>query len=290
MKHTIPEIGSPFGHYASTDFFRALISFSQNLPHNWLGKQLGQLIQVFFLKYGTFPVDSAVGEIRMRCFLRDNNSEKKYLFMPWRFDEAELRILIAEMPRDGVFVDIGANVGIYSLTVAEHMNANGRILAVEPNPPVASRLRFNLDATRRGGADWPLIDILQVGIGETAGEFELNLDPRNLGGSSLLPLSRMDQVKKIKISCKPLLTVLNELEISTITALKIDIEGAEDLALMPFFNEAADERLPRLLIIENSEKRWKKNLVGALAARGYKAELRTDMNTIYRRLPSFVTN
>ena len=53
--------------------------------------------------------------LQFEFFLRDNNSEKKYLFMPWRFDERERRFLVDSIPADGVFVDIGANVGIYTL-------------------------------------------------------------------------------------------------------------------------------------------------------------------------------
>lgn len=282
---TTPDAISPFGEYRPLGLFGSLISFSQSLPQNWIGKQIGQLVQVFFLKHGTVPVDASVGKIRMRCYLRDNNSEKKFLFMPWRFDKDERRILLEMMPRDGVFVDIGANVGIYSLTVATHLNAHGRIIAVEPNPPVAARLRCNLEATRQGRQDWPVVDVLELGIGETAGELGLHLDQRNLGSSSIVPLRGRDQGKWIQIPCKPLLTILDELGVSKISALKIDIEGAEDIALMPFLATAADERLPLLLIIENSEARWKKNLVGAILARGYTVQVRTDMNTLYRRQP-----
>ncbi len=229
------------------------------------------------------PVDLAVETIRMRCHFRDNASERKFVFMPWCFDERERRMLIGEMPRDGVFVDIGANVGIYSLTVAVHMNAGGRIIALEPNPPAFSRLCFNLEATRQGREDWPVIDALQVGIGETAGEIALHLDPGNLGSSSIVSNSGKNRSGMVLIPCKPLLTILDEQSVSAISALKIDIEGAEDIALFPFLQDASDERLPKLIIIENSEKRWKHDLAAEFGRRGYQVTLRTRMNTVYRR-------
>jgi uncharacterized protein (UPF0218 family) len=46
-----------------------------------------------------------------------------------------------------------------------------------------------------------------------------------------------------------LLAALSELGADRIDALKIDIEGSEDLALTPFLNSAPDSLLPSLLII-----------------------------------------
>lgn len=82
--------------------------------------------------------------------------------------------------------------------------------------------------------------------------------------------------------CKPLLTIVNELALTHIDFLKIDIEGAEDMALCPFFAGAPDNLLPKYLLIENSDKRWQQDLRGAIPARGYNIALQTRMNTIYR--------
>lgn len=77
--------------------------------------------------------------------------------------------------------------------------------------------------------------------------------------------------------------ILEEQAVFSITALKIDIEGAEDVALSPFLESASNEILPQLIIIENSDKRWKKDLRSDLANRGYVTQTRTYMNSIYRR-------
>lgn len=166
-----PDSDSFFGQYSPAGIIGALTSFSQTLPHNWFGKQMGQLIQKIVLRHGKTPVDVTIKGIRMRCHLRDNASERKFVFMPWRFDEVELATLSAIMPPDGVFIDIGANVGIYSLAVASRLNGSGRIVALEPNPPAFSRLKFNIDANRAERQDWPSVTALQIGISDTEGEF-----------------------------------------------------------------------------------------------------------------------
>jgi FkbM family methyltransferase len=290
----IPDTHSEFGHYVPNAFFRSLIALSQNAPPHWLGQQLAQIVRKLVLWTARLPIDVAVGPIKMRCYLRDNNSEKKFVFMPWRFDQRERQLLVQALPPDGVFVDIGANVGIYTLTAATHMGPLGRIVALEPNPPAHERLCFNIEATRSGRAQWPKIDALQVGVADASGVLELHLDPNNLGGSSIAPQdtrlfsgSHSAQGERVvRIPCKSLLAILEEQAVSKIDVLKIDIEGAEDIALLPFIAEAPDKTLPRFMIIENSEHLWKQDLVGALANRGYTVQMRSRMNTVYQRPPA----
>ena len=43
-----------------------------------------------------------------------------------------------------VFLDIGANVGYFTLLGAKHVGLGGKVLAIEPNPGVAALLRQNL--------------------------------------------------------------------------------------------------------------------------------------------------
>ena len=95
-------------------------------------------------------MDVTVGDIRLRCYLRDNTCERKFVFTPWRFDPQEPSAMAAALPPDGVFVDVGANVGIYTLTAALLLGARGRIVALEPYPLAHERLLFNIEATRDG--------------------------------------------------------------------------------------------------------------------------------------------
>lgn len=262
-----------------------MLHLAQHAPRNWLGQQFAQVARRLVLRGAPLPLDVAVGPIRMRCYLRDNNSERKFAFMPWRFDRRERQCILEALPADGVFVDIGANVGIHTLAAAVHMNAHGRILALEPNPPAFERLRFNLEATRHGRPDWPTVELLRLGVADKAGEIELHLEPTNLGSSSIVPRApaRPGTAGVVRIPCRPLLSILRERGIERMDALKIDIEGAEDLALLPYLAQAADASLPTLIVIENSEQRWTLDLVGALAGRGYRVLSRTRMNTVYRR-------
>jgi FkbM family methyltransferase len=285
----IPDTETDFGFYSPSPFFKFLISLAQRSPHNWLGQQIAQIVRMIILRQVKLPIDLCVGSIKMRCFMLDNNSERKFTFMPWRFDGKERRFLKKILPRNGTFVDIGANVGIYTLDAATNLGAEGTVVAIEPNPPAFNRLCFNLKATQSGPAEWPKTHALQVGVSDTTGDLDLHLDPENLGSSSII--ERPDHAasagavtgKTIRIPCKPLLQLLEKLSISRIDALKIDIEGAEDIALFSFLNQAPKEMLPDYIFMENNERIWKLDLVGTLRKQGYIVKIKTRRNTVYQK-------
>lgn len=283
----VSEPTPPFGQFAPRPGFRRLIEFAQQAPRNAIGKQLALAARSLYLWRAPSPVDVSVGDIRLRCHLRDNTCERKFVFTPWRFDPQELEAMATALPADGVFVDVGANVGIYSLTAALLMGSRGRILSLEPFPLAYERLLFNLEATRRGRAEWPRIDVLSLGVADREATRELRIDGGNLGGGSIAGgdarFTARGSADTVTIQCKPLLQILDERALTRPDVLKIDIEGAEDLALRPFLEQAADERLPRRLIVENSDALWKSDLRAAIAARGYVELVRSRLNTVYAR-------
>ena len=90
------------------------------------------------------PVDVEALGARMRLHPYNNICEKRMLFSPDNFDPEELAA-IGERLRDGfVFIDIGANVGAYSLFVAARTGPSARILAIEPQPHIFDRLTGNI--------------------------------------------------------------------------------------------------------------------------------------------------
>ena len=59
---------------------------------------------------------------------------------------ADLRTGVSSvsMNPDVMFIDIGANVGIYAIYAALHAGPGARIIAVEPHPLALERLRCNV--------------------------------------------------------------------------------------------------------------------------------------------------
>ncbi|MDJ0931990.1 hypothetical protein [Breoghania sp.] len=92
----------------------------------------------------------------MRLYPFANVCERRVLFTPQFFD-AEERALLADHIRDDmIFVDVGANVGIYSLFVAGLVGPEARIIAVELQPlalrPADAQYRLQSRVLHRCGA------------------------------------------------------------------------------------------------------------------------------------------
>jgi len=237
-----------------------------------------------YLWHAPAPADVTVGELKLRCWLTDNTCERKFVFTPWRFDVRELAAIAEALPADGVFVDIGANVGIYTLHAATRLDSRGRIVAFEPMPAAYQRLVFNIESTRAQRAAWPRIDVLPEAVSDREGICELAIDAGNLGGNSIVDSARFScagSAQSVSIPCRPLLGALHALGVTRVDALKIDIEGAEDRALVPFLASAPASLLPRRLVLENSDSLWRLDLRGALAGRGYVEMFRTRLNSAY---------
>lgn len=253
---------------------------AQAAGNNPIGRLIAKMAIGFVRRSAETPIDLQVEQLRLRCFLWDNYTERKFVFMPWRFDVRERKYLFASLPADGVVVDIGANVGVYTLLAANHMRSGARVLAIEPYAPIFARLCFNISATEQSRERWPQITPLQLGVADEEGEFDLHIHPGNLGENSLVPAGG-GQGQHERIKCLPLSRILNDHDIKRMDLLKIDIEGAEDIALIPFLRDAPESQLPRCVLLENSADRWRLDLVGWLHKRGYSAALRTRMNTVY---------
>ncbi len=270
----------PFGTFQPDSSTQKKIDWCHRLPGNWLGKQIAQVLRKQVLTGAKQPLDLTFDQVRLRCFLSDNVSERGFVFMPWRWDAIEREVMLQALPPEGVFVDIGANVGIYSAIAATVLNRLGTVVAIEPNPAAYERLSFNLNATHEGLVEKPRIEMISAGISDVEEKVDLYLDTDNLGASSLV--EKPNPKKTISIQCKPLLQVIEGEKLSRIDVIKCDIEGAEDRALIPFLMEASHHLLPHCFIFENNQDQWQGDLLAVLKERDYIQTHQTRLNYIYQ--------
>ncbi len=100
------------------------------------------------------------------------------------YEIKELREIISIFPKDGVFVDIGANVGNHSLFAALFFKA-GLVIPFEPNPRAYDLLIQNV--LINGLQD--RFDLTKLGVGISAaheGGFAMQKRARNLGAAKML--------------------------------------------------------------------------------------------------------
>lgn len=129
--------------------------------------------------------------------------------------------------RDVTFLDIGANVGYFSLAVANKLRAigSGRVIAVEANPLVTPYL---MASVVEAGFD-DIIEVLPYAASDDNGLIEMLAEfGDNLGGSTIRDVSQ-ETVSKNVVPCVRLDDVLTDLP--HLDIVKMDIEGAEMMAL-----------------------------------------------------------
>jgi FkbM family methyltransferase len=271
---------SPWGAHSPNAYERAVLALTRAMPANWLGQRLAILFRRLVMRrVGEGCIDTMLWGMRLRLYPRRNGCEKNALFTPQMFDTTERRVLAeAVKRRQGAFtfVDIGANVGLYSLYLATCGDV--RTLAIEPQPGILERLRFHLAANPSAK-----VGVKPIALSDREGEAVLVLNESDSGGTHLDKQDgRQDAGERISVPCKPLIAVLAEAGIAAIDALKIDVEGAEDIVLAPFLRDAPQSLLPRLLLIEDTRGFWSVDLFALLAARGYTEQERSRQNVAFR--------
>ena len=265
---------APFGALAPNAAQAAVITLTQRtgLKRGAFRPTMSRLVNL--LRAG--PVDVHYQGAAFRLHHQMSATERGALFNA-DYNREELDFLRANVAAGGTFVDLGANVGTYALVMARHVGAGGKVIAVEPHPVIHARLAFNRDAS---AADQ--VKLVAAAVGPTDGELLIKTDGDNLGASHVV--SGAPSLDAIKVPSLRLMRILIEAGLANVDALKIDIEGFEDRALVPFFEEASRMLWPRAVVIEHlSRDEWQQDCIADMIARGYREVGRTRSNTLLKR-------
>ncbi len=216
-----------------------ILALTRAASASWTGKR-----RAFFLRSMAIqflrgqPLDVETFGARMRLYPYNNVCEKRILFTPQYFDPAERELLQSRMRPDFVFLDIGANIGGYSLFVAACAGQRARILAIEPQPEIFERLIYNIRQN-----PFATIKAIDCAVADLDTEVTLFIDLDNRGETSMRIMNFDVEGTEIRVPAKALASIVAEEGFARIDAMKLDVEGAEDLILEPFFREAAGDAL-----------------------------------------------
>ncbi|MEO0426428.1 MAG: FkbM family methyltransferase [Pseudomonadota bacterium] len=220
------------------------------------------------------PVDAEYAGYPIRFYPARSESARLMLLAPDRYQAEEFAFLAEHGGRDGLFLDIGANAGAYSLWAARE---GWEVLAFEPDPFMHDTLMANILMARAGSAQEAVpIDLLRTALDDKveAGAFSQRVQSLVAGTDDM-----------VEVATNLLHIVLDERRVGAVGALKIDVEGAEDRVLIPFFREAPASLHPRAILIEHvASPLWREDVMQVLRERGYAARFRNTHNTGLVRL------
>jgi FkbM family methyltransferase len=265
---------APFGAFAPNAAQAAIIRLAQGsrLKRGAFRPMLSRLVNL--LRAG--PVDVQYQGAAFRFYHQASATERGALFNP-DYNIEELDFLRARTPVGGVFVDVGANVGTYAMVLARHVGADGKVIAIEPHPVTHARLAFN-----RAASSFTQVRLVAAAAAASDGELLIETDGDNLGASHIVtgePAGNTIRVPSLRLR-----RILDEAGVSSVDALKIDVEGYEDRVLTGFFREAPSSLWPRAVVIEHlSRNEWLEDCIADMRARGYAEAGKTRSNTLLVR-------
>lgn len=137
--------------------------------------------------------------------------------------EPHVRKVLTSLLRPGdTFLDIGANIGYFSMLAAHLVGEQGRVISIEPNPENCLLIRSSLAAN-----GFRHVEVHPYAAGTAPAMFALEVDGSN---GRLVPLTGRPSMAMLRflVPVMPLDTLLADT--MRLDVIKIDIEGAEPMA------------------------------------------------------------
>jgi len=221
-----------------------ILSLTRRLPVVRGMKLIAAYLAKWYLRKPRREVESTV--LGYQMFLNPHELvERELLFWPQLFDWREISFLKNTLKPGDVFLDLGSNVGGYSLAMASAVGESGRVVSVDADPYSATRLQSVISAN-----GIKQVRVVNVGLADRKAS-ELTFTPQicgNRGGGSFLT---PHNEASIRVECITLTGLLARYpEICSIRAAKLDLEGFEYRVLMSFFGEQRQTLWPKVLLVE----------------------------------------
>lgn len=151
----------------------------------------------------------------------------------------DTRFVESLVPPGGVVVDVGANIGWYSMVAARRCGAEGRVFSFEISAPEAERLRGNV---RLNG--FSQVEVVFMALSDRTGE--IGVTANRDAGMTAIATSDAEQATRIAVTTLDAFCAENG--VSRLDFIKCDIEGSE----VAFLRGAAEtlRRFRPVLLIE----------------------------------------
>ncbi len=227
---------APFGKFAPNAVQRLLISVGKKTVLKRGVFRGGYTGLILALSKG--PLDIFFRDCAYRIWGENNLIEYGLLLNP-DYNHMDLDFLLKDAPGNANFIDMGSNIGLYSQPMAK-AGYKGKTISIDANPLMATRLMFNAAASALKN-----LTMVSAAVSDTDGQGSLVIRKDDVA------IVAIEESTDGDIPIRTLKAILDEHKVKKIHGLKIDIEGHEDKALVPFLMDAPKVRLPKKIVIEH---------------------------------------
>jgi FkbM family methyltransferase len=234
--------------------------------------------------------------VKLYCSSEDLIQSFIMYFGMW--DPHITRYLQARLQPGDVLVDVGANIGYYTLLGSKLVGPAGKVVAIEASPRTYASLQQNIERNRAEN-----VRAVNAAASNQRGTVQVFAGtPDNIGGTSIMP--RHGAVEAT-VDAFPLADLLDSEELARASVIKIDVEGAEAFVLRGLLDSADRIGKATEIIVEitpdwiSSDGTSAEDLLDEFRALGFHTyELRTQgtadylskpRNTVHRRIDTPIT-
>jgi FkbM family methyltransferase len=167
--------------------------------------------------------------------------------------ENEEKEFVDKFLRPGMTVlDIGANQGYYTLLASKKVGAQGKVVAFEPTPREAGRLRRHLRLNSCKN-----VEVVTSALGNAEGHAELHMVMGSEAGChSLRPPDVAQPTSVVTVKIERLDEVLKARGVERVDFIKLDVEGAE-LSVLQGAQELLSRSSRPVMLVEVQDLRTK---------------------------------
>lgn len=139
-----------------------------------------------------------------------------------KYEPYETQLILRQTKKGNTVIDVGANIGYYTILLADKVEKTGKVYAFEPDKTNFEILKKNVETNNLKN-----VEIINAAVGNKTGKIKLHKSKENLGdhklyktplGCAASPLDEGETVKIIK---------LDEFIKEKIDVIKIDTQGWE---------------------------------------------------------------
>lgn len=194
-----------------------------------------------FLPYDLFKDEKAIVDFRgLKLNLHLDDWIQQNIYFKGSYENTELNWIEKNLNPDDVFIDIGANIGIYTLSAAQKIS-HGKVYSFEPFEQNHNSLLKNIELN-----PFKNIQVEKLAIAECEKTISLFYDDadKNMGMVSSYNVSKKNEtiIKAIALDDFVISNKINKIAI-----IKMDIEGNEWFAFQGMKNVLKNQK-PKLLI------------------------------------------
>jgi FkbM family methyltransferase len=268
--------------HASRRGYRRLIAWNRALPDRatlWLNPFVTTLgTALFDLRGEAIETLAVAGGGSMQLDIGEKT--QRQIFSQKMFEAGVSRFVLTTLREGDIFVDVGANVGYFTILSAPIVGKRGKVIALEPE-----KKNFAALARHAKGNGYGQIALYNCAAGAEAGTLTLNINPLNHGGNSLVPFATYasgqerysaEEIRSRysadelfeEVEVRTLDDLLEEQGIAQVAILKIDVEGFE-ASVLAGAREMIRRKAVHHIICEVNNDTERESIFALFAENGY---------------------